>query len=51
MHEGEEVNCMADQLKRTTDIYFQRYPKIKEYLENIVKDAEDTGYVLTILKF
>lgn len=30
-------------------IYFERYPKIKEYLENIVKDAEETGYVLTIL--
>ena len=30
-------------------IYFERYPKIKEYLENIVKDAEKTGYVLTIL--
>ena len=29
MHEGEGVNCMVDQLKRTTDIYFQRYPFIK----------------------
>lgn len=31
------------------EIYFERYPKIKEYLENIVKDAQDKGYVLTIL--
>ena len=30
-------------------IYFERYPKIKKYLENIVRDAQDTGYVLTIL--
>ncbi|HEX9025433.1 MAG TPA: DNA polymerase I [Clostridium sp.] len=30
-------------------IYFERYPKIKKYLENIVYDAQDTGYVLTIL--
>lgn len=30
-------------------IYFERYPKIKEYLENIVRDAEEAGYVLTIL--
>jgi len=30
-------------------IYFERYPKIKKYLEDIVKDAEKTGYVLTIL--
>ncbi|MDQ0148444.1 DNA polymerase I [Eubacterium multiforme] len=30
-------------------IYFDRYPKIKEYLENIVKESEETGYVTTIL--
>lgn len=30
-------------------VYFERYPKIKEYLENVVKDAQDKGYVLTIL--
>lgn len=30
-------------------IYFERYPKIKEYLENIVKEAQENGYVLTIL--
>lgn len=30
-------------------IYFDRYPKIKEYLENVVTEAQDKGYVLTIL--
>lgn len=31
------------------EIYFDRYPKIKDYLEDIVKKAETDGYVLTIL--
>ena len=30
-------------------IYFERYPKIKEYLDNIIKDSKETGYVTTIL--
>jgi len=28
--------------------YFERYPKVKEYLDNIVKFARDNGYVLTL---
>ena len=31
------------------EIYFDRYPKIKDYLEKVVEDAKKTGYVLTIL--
>ena len=30
------------------DIYFERYPKIKGYLEDIVTKAKEDGYVLTI---
>ena len=30
-------------------IYFERYPKIKEYLDNVIKDSKETGYVTTIL--
>lgn len=30
-------------------IYLERYPKIKEYLENVVDEAKEKGYVLTIL--
>lgn len=30
-------------------IYFDRYPKIKEYLDNIIKDSKEVGYVTTIL--
>jgi len=28
--------------------YFERYPKVKEYLDNIVKFARENGYVLTL---
>ncbi|MDU2995362.1 MAG: DNA polymerase, partial [Clostridium sp.] len=31
------------------DIYFERYPKIKSYLEEIVSKAKEEGFVLTIL--
>ncbi|MGL4106993.1 DNA polymerase I [Clostridium sp. LP20] len=30
-------------------IYFERYPKIKTYLEDVVNKAKEDGYVLTIL--
>lgn len=31
------------------DIYFERYPKIKSYLEAVVSKAKEEGFVLTIL--
>lgn len=31
------------------DIYFERYPKIKGYLDSVIQDAKEKGYVLTIL--
>lgn len=30
-------------------IYFERYPKIKSYLEGLTKEAIENGYVLTVL--
>ncbi|MGZ7254068.1 DNA polymerase, partial [Streptococcus pyogenes] len=30
------------------DTYFERFPGIKAYMENIVRDARDKGYVETI---
>ena len=30
-------------------IYFDRYPNIKTYLDKLIKEAKDKGYVLTIL--
>ncbi|MBJ8326127.1 DNA polymerase I [Streptococcus pacificus] len=34
--------------KQYIDTYFERYPGIKAYMDNIVKDARDKGYVETL---
>ncbi|MBJ8350439.1 DNA polymerase I [Streptococcus zalophi] len=34
--------------KQYIDTYFERYPGIKTYMDNIVKDARDKGYVETL---
>lgn len=46
---AQDLKITKKEAEEYMAIYFDRYPKIKKYLENIVKDAEDTGYVLTIL--
>ena len=46
---SQDLKIPKAEAQEYMNIYFERYPKIKEYLENIVKDAETAGYVLTIL--
>ena len=46
---SQDLKIPKAEAQEYMNIYFERYPKIKEYLENIVKDAEADGYVLTIL--
>ena len=46
---SQDLKIPKAEAQEYMNIYFDRYPKIKEYLENIVKDAEADGYVLTIL--
>jgi len=46
---SQDLKITKKEAEEYMAIYFERYPKIKKYLENIVKDAEETGYVLTIL--
>ncbi len=46
---SQDLKIPKAEAQEYMNIYFERYPKIKEYLENIVKDAEEDGYVLTIL--
>ena len=46
---AQDLKITKKEAEEYMSIYFERYPKIKVYLENIVKDAEETGYVLTIL--
>lgn len=46
---AQDLKISKKEAEEYMSIYFERYPKIKKYLEDIVKDAEETGYVLTIL--
>ena len=34
--------------KNYIDLYFSRYPKVKEYMDNMVKEAHETGKVRTM---
>ncbi|HEL0563080.1 TPA: DNA polymerase I [Streptococcus equi subsp. zooepidemicus] len=38
------------QAKAYIDTYFERYPGIKDYMERVVREAKDKGYVETLFK-
>ena len=40
LHEGEAKNYI--------DLYFSRYPKVKEYMDRMVQEAHETGKVRTM---
>ncbi len=46
---AEDLKISKKEAEEYMEIYLERYPKIKEYLENVVKEAQEKGYVLTIL--
>ncbi|OOM72892.1 DNA polymerase I [Clostridium sp. BL-8] len=46
---AEDLKISKKEAEEYMAIYLERYPKIKEYLENVVKEAQENGYVLTIL--
>jgi DNA polymerase-1 len=46
---AEDLKISKKEAEEYMAIYLERYPKIKEYLENVVKEAQEKGYVLTIL--
>ncbi|HIW97955.1 MAG TPA: DNA polymerase I [Candidatus Tidjanibacter gallistercoris] len=41
-------NITMEEAKRIIDGYFAAYPQVKEYMERVVAQARDTGYVETI---
>lgn len=41
-------NISMEEAKQIIDGYFRAYPKVKEYMENVVTEARKTGYVETI---
>ena len=46
---AQDLNITKKEASEYMSIYFDRYPKIKEYLDKVVKDAKETGYVTTIV--
>ncbi|WP_333859961.1 DNA polymerase I [Clostridium sp.] len=46
---ARNLNISRKEAKSYIDAYFEKYPKVKLYMNNIVKQAEENFYVTTIL--
>lgn len=46
---AKDLKIPRKEAKKYIDTYFERYPKIKLYMDNIVKQAKENGYVTTIM--
>ncbi|KRM57413.1 hypothetical protein C5L31_000389 [Secundilactobacillus malefermentans] len=46
---SQNIGITRKQAKEFIDTYFNEYPGVKEYMDDIVKQARDLGYVETIL--
>lgn len=46
---SKDIKVSRKEAKAYIDTYFERYPKVKEYMESTVKDAKSLGFVKTIL--
>jgi len=47
---SQRLNIARGEAKEIIDSYFQKYPKIKEYMDNSIAFAKEHGYVETIMK-
>lgn len=45
---GQDLNISRKEAEEYIEQYFKTYPQIKEFLDNLVLEAEDKGYVSTI---
>lgn len=46
---SEDLNIPVKQAKEYIENYFNKYNKIKEFMDNIIENASNNGYVTTIL--
>lgn len=46
---SENVGITTKEAKKFIDAYFKTYPGIQEYMDSIVKEAYDKGYVKTLM--
>jgi DNA polymerase-1 len=47
---SNNLGISRKEAKNYIDTYFERFPGIKNYMENIVREARDKGYVETLYK-
>ena len=45
---SENLNISRAEAKDYIDTYFERFPGVKEYIDDIIREAKDAGYVETI---
>lgn len=45
---SQDLNISFNKAKKYIEDYFESYPGIKKYLDNVIKDGTDKGYVSTI---
>ena len=46
---AQNLNISRKEAKKIIDSYFEEYPTIKKYMENVVASAREQGYVKTVL--
>lgn len=46
---SESVHCSVKDAKRFIELYFQNFPRVKEYIDKSVENAKKTGEVKTLL--
>lgn len=46
---AKDLKISRKEAKQYIDTYFERYPNVKKYLEDIIKQAKDSLYVTTIM--
>jgi DNA polymerase I len=47
---AKDLKITKKEAKTYIDTYFERYPNVKKYMEDIVKEGEEHSFVTTILK-
>jgi DNA polymerase-1 len=46
---SQDLDISIEEAKTMIEIYFKNYPQLKDYLDSIIKQAKDSGFVKTIL--
>ncbi|GAA0747594.1 DNA polymerase I [Clostridium oceanicum] len=47
---SQDLNISRKEAKQYIDAYFDRYPNVKQYIDDIINKAKEDGYVETIFK-